>query len=143
MKIWDRHFLRYAGADPPRQMRKEQRLAHDAYSQAVKYERPINDPERPSNKDRAFIETVLNNLPDSDNPSKITAAMSSVQPPVPEGQELTVVRDGPDNPTTIAANAATAAPAQHQAPLLPLDLPAEIRSAPAESSSGRIIQEQA
>jgi hypothetical protein len=143
MKIWDRHFLRDAGAEPARQMRKEQRLAHDAYSQAVKYERPFNDPERPSNKDRAFLEGLLGSLPDSDNPSKIAVAMSSFQAPVPEGQELTVVKDGPDNPTTIAANAAAAAPARDQSLPLALDLPAETRSAPVESSSGRIVQEQA
>ena len=63
MKISDRHFLRFAGAEPARQMRKEQRLAHDAYSQDVAYERPLNHPERPSNKDRAFLEGLLNSLP--------------------------------------------------------------------------------
>lgn len=139
MKIWDRHFLRNAGAEPARQMRKEQRLAHDAYSQDVVYERPLNHPERPSNKDRAFLEGLLSSLPDSDNPSKIAAAMSSLQAPVPEGQELTVVKDGPDNPSTIAANAAAAAPAQDQSPPLTLDLPAETRAAPAETSSGLIV----
>lgn len=143
MKIWDRHFLRYAGAEPARQMRKEQRLAHDAYSQAVAYERPLNDPERPSNKDRAFLEGLLNSLPDSDNPSKIAASLSSFQPPVPEGQELTVVRDGPDNPTTIAANAAAAAPAQNQTAPQPSDMPAETRPAAPEAGSGRIVSETA
>ncbi|KAF0234170.1 MAG: hypothetical protein FD177_1082 [Desulfovibrionaceae bacterium] len=143
MKIWDRNFLRYAGAEPAKQMRKEQRLAHDAYSQGMAYERPLNDPERPSNRDRAFLEGVLNSLPDSDNPSKIAAAMSSFQAPVPEGQELTVVKDGPDNPSTIAANAAAAAPARNQSLPLGLDLPAETRPVAPEASSGRIVQEQA
>lgn len=141
MKISDRHFLRFAGAEPARQMRKEQRLAHDAYSQGMAYERPLNDPERPSNKDRAFREGILNSLPDTDNPSKIAAAMGSFQAPVPEGQELTVVRDGPDNPSTIAANASAAASAPHQA--APLDLPPETRPVAPEASSGRIVQEQA
>ncbi|WP_027189592.1 hypothetical protein [Fundidesulfovibrio putealis] len=142
MKISDRHFLRFAGAEPARQMRKEQRLAHDAYSQDVAYERPLNHPERPSNKDRAFLEGLLSSLPDSDNPSKIAAALSSFQPPVPEGQELTVVKDGPDNPTTIAANAAAAAlpaglPPPAMTGLAPQALPEEaLASAPASSASG-------
>jgi len=143
MKIWDRHFLRYAGAEPARQMRKEQRLAHDAYSQGVAYERPLNDPERPSNMDRAFREGILNSLPDSDNPSKIAAALSSFQPPVPEGQEIAVSRDGPDNPSTIAANASAAAPAQHPAAPLPLDLPPETRPTAPEAGSGLIVSETA
>lgn len=127
MKIWDRHFLRDAGAEPAKQMRKEQRLAHDAYSQDVAYERPLNHPERPSNKDRAFLEGLLNSLPDSDNPSKIAAAMSSFQAPVPEGQELTVVKDGPDNPSTIAANAAAAAPPANLPPPAMTGLPEQVQ----------------
>lgn len=128
MKISDRNFLRYAGAEPARQMRKEQRLAHDAYSQGVAYERPLNDPERPSNKDRAFLEGVLNSLPDSDNPSKIAAAMGSFQAPVPEGQELTVVKDGPDNPSSILKDMGAFAPPAPPTPPPPaIDLPAETR----------------
>ncbi|MFP5223197.1 MAG: hypothetical protein ACLGSA_12980 [Acidobacteriota bacterium] len=125
MKIWDRHFLRYAGAEPARQMRKEQRLAHDAYSQGVAYEKPLDHPERPSNMDRAFREGILNSLPDSDNPSKIAASLNSFRAPVPEGEELTVVKDGPDNPTTIAANAA-AAPAPVNGPPPEVDTPSAI-----------------
>jgi len=135
MKIWDRSFLRYAGAEPARQMRKEQRLAHDAYSQGTAYERPLNDPERPSNKDRAFLEGVLNSLPDSDNPSKIAAALSSFQTPVPEGQELTVVKDGPDNPSSILKDIGSFAPPAPPAPPPPvIDLPAETRLQSAHAS---------
>lgn len=125
MKIWDRHFLRFAGAEPPRQMRKEQRLAHDAYSAGVAYEKPLDSPDRPSNMDRAALERVMNGLPDADNPSKIAAP--AFRPPIPEGEELTVVKDGPDTPSTIAAKAASAAPSPPPPAPSAVDLPAESR----------------
>ncbi len=40
MKAWDNHFLRYAGAEPPRQMFKEQRLAHAAHESLLASKKP-------------------------------------------------------------------------------------------------------
>lgn len=101
VKIPDRHFLKYAGADSPRLMRKEQRLAQNAYVAGLTYEKPLNHPDRPENMDRKRLESVANGLPDTDNPSKITESTRAFKPPLPEGQEEGVNRDSPDNPSSI------------------------------------------
>jgi len=82
-------------------MRKEQRLAQNAYVSGLTYEKPLNHPDRPDNIDRKRLESVANGLPDADNPSKITESARAFKPPLPEGQEEAVVRDSPDNPSSI------------------------------------------
>lgn len=127
-KIWDRHFFKYAGVEPASQMRKEQRKAHNAYVSSITYEKPKDSPDRPDNMERAAMERVKD-LPEIDNPSKILAANSAFKAPYAEGEEPGVVKDGPDNPSTILSPLAeTTAP---QAPALP------------EQDSGRVIKEQA
>ena len=68
MKVGNRHFLKFAGAEPPRQMRKEQRQEHNAYVAGLTYEKSPDSPDRPSNMDKAAQSRPI---PDADNPSMI------------------------------------------------------------------------
>jgi len=101
VKIPDRHFLKYAGADPAKQMRKEQRLAQNAYVSGLTYEKPLNHPDRPDNMNRKRLEALASGPADPDSPSRINEALSAFKPPVAEGKEEGVVADSPDNPSSI------------------------------------------
>lgn len=150
MRIWDPHFLRYAGAEPARQMRTDQRKARNAYVSGLTYEKPLDSPDRPSNMDRKFQESIATKLPEVDNPSKIMASDGEFHPPVPEGQEITVLKDSPDNPSRILASIGDAAPPPESrpadAPPTPTaDIPADQRSTlpSPEASTGLVVSETA
>jgi hypothetical protein len=136
-KIWDRHFFKYAGAEPPGQMRKEQRKAHNAYVSGLTYEKPKDSPDRPDNIERAAAERVKD-LPEVDNPSKILGAMSAFRAPFTEGEEPGVVKDGPDNPSHIlAANSEFRPQGPPPEPPLEADDPAKILGALSQFTMGR------
>jgi len=88
MKVGNRHFLKYAGAEPPRQMRKEQLQKQNAYVAGLTYEKPLDSPDRPSNMDKA---AQARPIPDADNPSRITSAVDCVPQPSPESQGTTAL----------------------------------------------------
>ena len=143
MKLGDRHFFKYAGAQPAREMRKEQRLESQAHVSGLVYEKPANHPERPSNMDRARLEKAASGPPDPDSPASILESMRSFRQPVPEGQEEAIARGGPDSPSAILAAIGQNAPPA-QAPPGAGDLPADMRAAPApEAPQGRIVSETA
>ncbi len=79
-KIWDPHFLRYAGAEPPKQMFKEQRQAHQALNESLEAKYRATRQAKP-------IET--------DRPSSIMADMKkpAPQPDVPESDSGRVVEE--------------------------------------------------
>jgi hypothetical protein len=122
MKVGNRHFLKYAGAEPPRQMRKEQLQKQNAYVAGLNYEKPLDSPDRPSNMDKA---AQARPIPDADNPSKITSAVDSAPQPAPESQGATTIQGSPvdSGGTRTAINTAGA------------DAP--------EKDAGRVIQETA
>jgi len=147
MKIPDRSFLKFAGAEPARVMRKKQLQAEAAYVSGLTYEKPLDSPDRPSNIERKAQESLATGLPDSDNPSKIMAQASSFRAPYPEGEEPGVVKDSPDNPSTILKANSEPGPLVDPAPLPPeADLPGAITKAlgefkPPESDPGPLPPE--
>jgi hypothetical protein len=92
MKVGNRHFLKYAGAESSSQMRKEQLQKHNAYVAGLTYEKPLDSPDRPSNMDKA---AQARPIPDADNPSKRVSSMDSPPQPAPESQETTAVQGNP------------------------------------------------
>lgn len=110
MKISNRHFFRFEGAEPAKQMFKEQLTAAKAYAATRTYEKSPDDPDRPENIENAAQQRPL---PDTENPSQILSALSAFKPPLPE------TPPGPD-----------AQPALHSEP----------RLAVPERESGRVVQ---
>ncbi|MBI4805547.1 MAG: hypothetical protein HY795_09965 [Desulfovibrio sp.] len=122
MKVGNRHFLKYAGAEPPRQMRKEQLQKQNAYVAGLTYEKPPDSPDRPSNMDKA---AQARPIPDADNPSKISSAAASTPQPSPESQGTSTI---PVNPADSGETQAPTSAARVDAP---------------EKDAGRVIQETA
>ena len=147
---WDKdwHFLKYAGAPPARQMFNQQRAAAQAAQEANASEKPLDSPDRPSNILRSLAEGTAQDI---DNPSSITASLSAFIPPVREGEELTVVKDSLDNPSTILkANGEFKPPADAPPGPLPQDLPGATALPPEtatppqpEETSGQIVRQTA
>lgn len=122
MKVGDRHFLKFAGAEPTRQMRKEQLKEQKAYAAGQTYEKPLDSPDRPSNMDKAAQSRPI---PDVDNPSMILSGADSSPPAAPESQVTTTVQQIPENSAgtqAVASESGTDAP---------------------EKDAGRVIQEKA
>jgi len=122
MKVGDRHFLKFAGAEPARQMRREQLKDQNAYAAGQIYEKPLDSPDRPSNMDKAAQSRPI---PDVDNPSMILSRVDSSPPAASESQVTTTVQQLPENS---AGTQTVASESEADAP---------------EKDAGRVIQEKA
>lgn len=123
-KIGDRHFMRYAGAEPAKQMRKEQLKDAKEYAAGLAHERSLIKPGSRDAKPPPSIE--------SDDPSFITKTLRET--PAAETKAPPIETD---TPSYIARSMRQPAPAPQQAvpSSAPTDLP--------EQDTGRLIQEKA
>jgi len=109
-KVFDPHFLRYAGAPPAKQMFKQQRLARAAAPPEV-VEKPADSPDRPSNISRSMREGDVSKVLAVDLPRNATPAIPEADAwsyaPRPPREEAA---PRPPDPTEAHATAGVPAP---------------------------------